>query len=300
MKLSRRSRDYLMGLKQAGVRPVDQMSVTLARQQQRAIDLESPNGPDLQEVRDIVVRCPAGDLPIRLYRPTSEDMLPCCLHFPGGGWVTGSLETDDALCRTVARYAGVGVASVGWRRPPEHAFPAAPLDALYAVRWLADAAPDLDLDPGRIAVMGRCVGGNLALTLAQMAAFERMPGLSCLALLAPVVDWELPSTPNQQFWDGYGLSAAELNWQWSHYIAHPADREHALARPLRAEDLSHLPPVFLATAGFDPCRDAAERLAVRLRNQGVAVTHQFVPGAVHHHLGNSAVTGAIEFLAANL
>lgn len=56
------------------------------------------------------------------------------------------------------------------------------------------------------------------------------------------------------------------------------------AHPLRADDLTGLPPAIIVTAEFDPLRDQGDRYAAALRGAGVPVTHRPVPGATHAFL----------------
>lgn len=94
-----------------------------------------PPGPDLPHVSDLVV--PDG-LAARLYRPLDRPT-PLLVYLHGGGW----LHSHDRVCRRLARTAGVAVLAVDYRLAPEHRFPAAVDDAVTAVRWALDHAPDL-------------------------------------------------------------------------------------------------------------------------------------------------------------
>ncbi len=89
--------------------------------------------------------------------PRPESLL---VFFHGGGWVQGSVDSHDSGCRWVADRAGVRVLSVGYRRAPEHVFPAAFDDALAA--YLAAAESPGDFGADRVAVGGDSAGGNLA------------------------------------------------------------------------------------------------------------------------------------------
>src|SRR4029078_2082255 len=51
--------------------------------------------------------------------------------------------------------------------------------------------------------------------------------------------------------------------------------------PVLAEDLSGLPPAYIATAGFDPLRDEGEEYAHRLRDARVPVAVRRRAGLVH-------------------
>src|SRR5574338_256223 len=116
----------------------------------------------VHEVRDLAVPGPAGDVPVRLYRPAADEPLPAIAYFHGGGFVIGSLDTHDGTCRTLANATGCAVVSVDYRLAPEHRFPAAPEDCWAALAWLAKEGAALGVDGRRLAVAGDSAGGNLA------------------------------------------------------------------------------------------------------------------------------------------
>ena len=93
----------------------------------------------------------------------------------GGGFVMGDLETEHPWAIRVANGSGAVVISVGYRRAPEHRFPAA-LDDVYAVlAWTAEHAADLGIDPRRIAVGGHAAGAGLAAAVALRARDQSGP-----------------------------------------------------------------------------------------------------------------------------
>ena len=94
-------------------------------------------GPQMAIQRDIQVALPGRDLTLRLYVP----VLPAnglVLYLHGGGWAVGSLTTHDRLTRMLAAGSGLAFLSIGYRKAPEHPYPAALEDALAVCSWLAD------------------------------------------------------------------------------------------------------------------------------------------------------------------
>ena len=125
-------------------------------QSRAAHDLETAEmsgpGPAVAEVRDIEAPGPGGPIPVRVFRPEGDGRLPLVAYLHGGGWVMGSLDGFDPVCRALANECGAVVASIGYRLAPEHPFPAAPDDVRTAVRWLHERAAELGADPDRMAV----------------------------------------------------------------------------------------------------------------------------------------------------
>ena len=87
--------------------------------------------PAIHEVREVRAKGPAGEIPVRVYRPRAASSLPLIVFFHGGGFVLCDLDTHDALCRSLANAAGFAVASVAYRLAPEARFPE-PLEDCYA------------------------------------------------------------------------------------------------------------------------------------------------------------------------
>ncbi|HSR93349.1 MAG TPA: alpha/beta hydrolase fold domain-containing protein, partial [Solirubrobacterales bacterium] len=101
-------------------------------------------------------------------------------------------------------------------------------------------------------------------------------GPAMQVLLYPVVDASAQRPSRDAFADGFLLTKADIAWLERQYLPRAADREDARVALLRADDLSGLPPAYIATAGFDPLRDEGVAYAEALRKAGVAV-------ALHHH-----------------
>jgi acetyl esterase len=234
----------------------------------------------VHEVSDLTAAGPAGEVPVRLYRPAAEGRLPAIAYYHGGGFVIGSVETHDGTCRALANATGCAVVSVDYRLAPEHRFPAAPEDCWSALAWLAAEGEALGLDPSRLAVAGDSAGGNLAAAAALLAR-ERGPELRFQLLVYPVTDHGFDTPSYLENGEGYFLSAAMMRWFWQQYLEEPSHGADPLASPLRAADLAGLPPALVLTAEYDPLRDEGEVYAARLRDAGVPVTITRYAGMFH-------------------
>ena len=222
-------------------------------------------GEAVARVEDRAVPGPAGEIPVRIYRPEGAAPLPALVHFHGGGWVIGSLDGADITCRALANASGCVVVSVDYRLAPEHRFPAAPQDCYAAARWVAEHAGELGIDPARVGVSGDSAGGNLATVVALMAREKGGPPLAFQLLVYPVTDCDFTSASYEANADGYFLTRDWMTWFWDHYIPDVSQRSDPRASPLRVKDLSGLPPALVITAEFDPLRDEGEAYAERLR-----------------------------------
>jgi acetyl esterase len=266
----------------AGVPATHTLPVAVARTQYEArIALMAPP-PEIAGMREETVDGPGGPLRIRLYTPHGAGPFPLLIFFHGSGFVLCSLDTHDGMCRNLCAGAGCIVASVDYRLAPEHKFPAGIDDCLHATRWAAAHAAELGADPSHIAVAGDSAGANMAAVTALRVREEGGPRLCGQLLLYPVTDYHTPGTPSyQQNAEGYGLTRDTMKWFWGHYLSDATEGAHPHASPLRAPDLSGLPPALVITAEYDPLRDEGERYADKLRTAGVSTALSRYTGVNH-------------------
>lgn len=253
-----------------GVPATHTLPVAEARLQYEArIAVMAPPAP-VAKIAERSIDGPGGPLKLRIYTPVGSGPFPLMMFFHGSGFVLCSLDTHDGLCRNLAAGIGCVVASVDYRLAPEHKFPDGPDDCLAATRWAAAHAAELGADPARIMLAGDSAGGNMAAVTALRVRDEGGPELCGQMLLYPVTDYHTPGTPSYaENANGYGLTRDTMKWFWGHYLTNPAEAESPHASPLRAPDVSGLPPAYVMSAEYDPLRDEAELYGERLRAAGV-------------------------------
>ena len=227
---------------------------------------------------------PDGPVPVRFYWPEdpAPAPLPALVYFHGGGWVICDLDTHDATCRAITNGAGCVVVSVDYRLAPEHKFPAAAEDAYAATLWVAANASDIGVDATRIAVGGDSAGGNLTAAVALMARDRAAPEIVFQLMLYPVTDvTSLDTASYRENGVGFFLTTASMDWYRPQYLSDLSEASHPYASPLRAADLTGLPPALVITAEHDPLRDEGEAYAARLRDAGVPATATRYDGVFH-------------------
>lgn len=245
------------------------------------------HGKPVQPVHTTEVAIPgeAGDLAATLYTPEGlAEGSGLLVYFHGGGWVVGTRASHDNTTRFLAKHAQVRVLSVEYRLAPENPFPAAAEDALAAFDYAREKADELGADPDRIAVGGDSAGGNLAAVVAQQASQRGGPVPAFQLLLYPAVDGTRRRRSRELFGDGFFLTDDDLTWYLDHYAPAGVDRSDPRLSPLTTEDLTGLPPAYIATAGFDPLRDEGEAYADRLREAGVSVALSRQPDLIHGYV----------------
>lgn len=270
-------------LEAQGLPPFDQMSVSQARDVAMAFRDMQGEPEEVGEIRDILVPGPAGNLPVRVYHPSPGTPLPLLVYFHGGGWVIGNIEVVDKPARALANASQCVVAAAQYRLAPETKFPG-PVEDCYAVTsWLSEHAGEIGGDADRLAVSGDSAGGNLAAAVALMARDRGGPRIAYQLLIYPVTaparGTEFASYRDNA--DGYLLTRGSMEWFWDHYLASPDDGDNPYASPLKAPDLSGLPPAMVVTAEFDPLRDEGSAYADRLQEAGVQVKASRYDGVIH-------------------
>jgi acetyl esterase/lipase len=286
MPLDPQAKALLDQMASMGTPPLQAMSVPEARAFMDSLRALAGDVETVAHVEDRTVPGPAGDIPVRLYRPAADGPLPLLVYFHGGGWVLGGeLEVYDGLCRSLANAAGCAVLAVDYRLAPEHKFPAAVDDCYAATSWAVANAAALGADGARVAVGGDSAGGNLTAVVAQLARDRKGPALRFQLLVYPATDVAYDTPSYRENATGYFLELDAMRWFYDHYLSSDADRADPRASPLRAADLHGLPPALVITAEFDPLRDEGEAYAARLREADVPVTLTRYHGMIHGFLG---------------
>jgi acetyl esterase len=229
-----------------------------------------------------------GEIRLRQYTPAAAGHAshPAFFHIHGGGFTLGSIDWayNAAKCAHICASAGCVVTTVEYRLAPEYPFPTAPEDCYAALLWVVDRADELGVDPTRITIGGESAGGNLAAVVALMARDRGGPPLVLQVLEVPVTDMSRRSDEHPSFdlyGVGYGLDRAAIEAFQDDYLPQPIDRDAAYVSPLRADDLTGLPPAHVITAEFDPLRDSGEAYARRLQEAGVRTTVHRFKGQTH-------------------
>jgi len=237
---------------------------------------------EVLESHDLTFAAAAATRGARLYVPAlAEEPAPLVVYYHGGGWVVGSLDTHDQVCRFLARESAARVLSIDYRLAPEHPFPAAVEDALAAFRFAAAEAGSLGIDAARIAVAGDSAGGNLAAVVSQLATREGGPAPAFQTLIYPVTDLSRKRRSYRLFAEGFYLTERQMDWYRSHYLADELDARDPRASPILSDKLTGLPPAYVVSAGFDVLRDEAEQYAERLSEAGVPVALRRQADFVH-------------------
>ncbi|KRP48224.1 acetyl esterase [Pseudomonas libanensis] len=278
--------------------PMHTLSVEQARREfEQTSAILDPSPPGSVAVTELTVTARDSHvLPARLYRAPGTAQLPAIVYIHGGGYVVGSLDSHDSICRRLAASGQYAVFAPAYRLAPEAGFPTAVNDTLDAANWLAEQAGNLQVDIHRIALAGDSVGATLAAVLAitavktpQQLTFKPWAQL----LFYPVTDTSRQRSSHRQYAEDYLLETATLEWFYQHYCPHAQQRLDWRVSPLLAEGLTALAPAYISLAQYDPLYDEGQAYAQLLEASGTAVTLQVQSGLTHDFLRMNGITSAV-------
>jgi acetyl esterase len=245
--------------------------------------------PEGMEVRDTELACPgvgrAGLIPVRFYRPRgASSPAPCVIYLHGGAFIKGSLDSGDSIAWGIADHTGAVVMSVDYRLAPENPFPAGVEDCYAAIRHLGEHGRQYGVDPGRLAVWGDSAGGNMAAAVCLMARDRGGPRIRAQAINYPCLTDDLSAPAYGDMAEAPGVRAATIDQAWSLYLGAGRPTANAYAAPLKAADLSGLPPAHVHYAEYDCLADDARSYAARIAAAGGEVTLRAAKRMIHGYL----------------
>ncbi|MGH9079640.1 MAG: alpha/beta hydrolase [Acidimicrobiales bacterium] len=242
-------------------------------------------------ISDHLVPHPGGpEVLVRVYRPDERSRPRAgLLYMHGGGFVIGTIETEEMNATTLARDLGIVVASVDYRLAPENPYPAGLDDCSAALEWLHRGAEEFGIDAGRIGVYGQSAGGGIAAALALRTRRHGGPPICFQFLGIPELDDRLDTPSMRAFVDTPLWNRPNAILSWAHYLGDLDGKVPDEAAPARASDLKGLPPAYISAMEFDPLRDEAIEYATRLLHAGVPTELHVFPGTFH---GSSFISGA--------
>ena len=252
--------------------------------------------------RDTVIpRGSAAPIRVRIYEPADRPSpsAPALIYYHGGGFALGSIESHDSIVAELALATSSVALSVDYRLAPEHPFPAAFDDAFAVWSYVVANGETFCIDPSRTILAGDSAGAALAIAVCREAQRKciRMPAGQLLIYPALTAAADLPSYTEQA--EAPMLTAQSLAYFWQLYTSGGATAGDPRASPLEAKDFAGLPPAFIATANYDPCRDDGAVYAERLLAAGVTVEYRCAKKLAHAYLRARALStaAATEFAA---
>jgi acetyl esterase len=244
--------------------------------------------PDGMTITDLELQCGTGSdmcsVPVRIYRPASATPLsPGIVYLHGGAFTKGNLDSGDPIAWGIAENTNCVVVSVDYRLAPEHAFPAGVEDCYAAILQLSRTGEQYGIDPKRLAVWGDSAGANMAAAVCLMARDRSGPSIRAQALNYGCLTDDLIS-PAYRLYADAPVTTASIDRAWDAYLGSQRPTTNGYAAPLKAEDLSGLPPAHVHLAEFDCLADDSREYADRLLAAGNDVILRTAPRMIHGYL----------------
>lgn len=220
---------------------------------------------------------------LRVHRRWDQQRASACLYWiHGGGFIVGSNRMDDALLQQWTAGLGCVCAAVDYRLAPEDPYPAALDDCVGGFQAMLGHADELGIDRQHVGVGGVSAGGGLAVATALRLRDEGGARPTFLLLDAPSLDDRLIT--DSSAWDVPIAGPATIRLGWRAYLGdlYGSRDVPAYAAPARADDLTRLPPTFIAVGSVDGLHDEALDFGERLAVAGVDVETCVYQGGVHN------------------
>lgn len=234
-------------------------------------------------VPEAIVREIAG-VPCRTFVPDGPPVA-VYLHFHGGGMVIGAPEMSDTTNLDLCRRFEMTVVSVGYRKAPEHPYPAGPDDGIAVAKWLVENGSE-EFGTDRIIVGGESAGGYMAAAVALRMRDEGIAADHLLGanLLFGVHDWgRSPSQRGLRAFDGPDMLTPEGMAMFGEcYLPGMSveERRSPEVSPLYA-DLHDLCPALMSVGTADHLLDDTLMLAPRWAAAGNEVELFVAPEMPH-------------------
>jgi len=248
------------------------------------------SGPNMDIVKNSYLATTSHNIPVRIYNPAPNDILPVLLHFHGGGHMCGSLELYDPISRKLALAAQAIVICVDYRLAPEHPYPAGLDDCQQLLLDYKTLLFDMK-HSDELFIAGDSAGGALCTSLVMNNQHNKSVKISKQILIYPSVDYTMSSASIKENGQGFLLETDKIHWYFEQYFqlsdsvdSKAAQVRIAKASPLLGEFTNHMPTTLVITAGCDPLRDEGLEYTKSLTEVGVEVEHHVFDGMTHAYM----------------
>ncbi len=217
------------------------------------------------------------DTPLTLntYRPLKVGKYPTVITIYGGAWRQGNPSNNESFSCYLASQ-GYSVIAIDYRHAPKYQFPAQLEDVQTALSYIQNHADILEVDPDRIAIMGRSAGGHLAM----LAAYS----LDIIPFRA-VVNYYSPVNLTNGYYDLPFPDPIDVRAVLRNFLGGTPDELPELYHQASPRNYirPNLPPSLLIYAGRDHVVKAkfGKKLETELQAQGNMAIFLEIPWAEH-------------------
>ncbi|KAJ5560616.1 hypothetical protein N7513_003015 [Penicillium frequentans] len=265
------------------------------------------------DIQTKTVAIPTSDfqeISARIYRSreAGSSSRSVLVYFHGGGFLAGTLGSEDATCFQLAEACGIVVVSVNYRHTPEWTCPIQFQDAWDARNWVLKnqgqhlLPSDIDLYVG-----GNSSGACLAASIVIRERLESNPTVKgqflwcpwlCLPESFPFQEFSTPECTSPIQCAGADLLPSRLVMDFAALLQpSSADCRDPIVNPLLADNhlLESMPPTHIMVCGFDPLRDHGLLYYQKLQHLRIPVRLNVFAGYPHAFRRISSLTVSEEW-----
>ena len=221
---------------------------------------------------------------IKTYFPTdTTGTEPVVIYFHSGGFVMGSVEDEDGICRLLCHQGQMKIVGVDYSLAPVNPFPAALDECVMVTRRALE-----EFNVKSLTLVGLSAGGNLAFATALRLIGEGMAAaVKGVVAVAPVTLHPAVALREHKHTftaygenDVYTINSKSAMGAWLQAY-HPPPSSDPLVSVVCHPNLQQLKKVYITEFGLDTLRDDARMMKAALEKAQVPVKYDAYPGYPH-------------------
>ena len=226
---------------------------------------------------------PSGREPVRCYviEPEDSKIRPAMLFCHGGGFFLPVQASTLALAAAYVQKTGVRIFVPEYGLLPEHRGAEAFWDCMSVWEDMWNNAADYAVDTPHCLLYGESAGGALAAGIALKCRDDDWFRAAAMLLVYPVLDDRSGRYASMDLYSDAPWSKKSNIYMWQQYLRDGTESLREYLVPMRNEDLSGLPPIYIEPQEIDTLRDEACAFAERVASAGVSVTLNLQEGSFH-------------------
>jgi len=195
------------------------------------------------------------------------------INLHGGGFVKGRLDYDKLFCYELAQTLNVKVISLDYKLAPEFTYPTQINECYELVKWVYNNHHELNVDKGKIALMGHSAGGNLVTATTIKLIEEGLSMVNQLILDYPALALHIMPENKKKFHKDLPY---ELVHAFNKCYCEKEELSDYKVSPLLASGhiLRQFPKTLIITAGQDMLAEEAKKFHDRLIENHVFSKYQ--------------------------
>ncbi len=241
-------------------------------------------GPVMAKTEDVEFESAMGPFIARFYYPVEAEKLPVIEFIHGGGFVVGSPDTHDRVCRILAEKTGAAVVSVDYHLSPESKYPTNIQECAQVAKYLHEHGAERGIDGDDLSFAGDSGGAVLSMAANLWLRDEEGDNSFVKSLLLYYGFYGLLDSPSRRLygWDIDGMRKEDLMYYNQCWLNDLATESEAPYVDMLSNDLkTSMAPCYIAAAELDPLRDDSDCLSRVLTNNGIDNQFEIFGGVLH-------------------